>query len=502
MDAKSKNLQSKEQLYQYLKANKYNKNDILESEALRAIIDAVDHTVQRSTSSIQSFLLQKRFNIFYSYYPHFFQHIPNHAIIEVLSPFSDSFTDLELGEEFILSFDNEKLRFQASIPFTLSPFQVSNCNINKDSIDIELNAPRPFMFDRNSFLLSCNPSTLKNYQIYHLVNTLHSYTSAKMILFSDQLDKPLTFSVSLDFDIKFNINIAQECILRSLSQAIFSNFYVNFEKLPQDYLFHKIILEIVVPKLDDTIKTLPVNSMKTNLLPVFNLFDDYAMKIDCDYTQESYKIEHLDRPKEYVPTKLYEVQYNGFKAFHTYLNLSSAKSYDLIFEPSGHLRIDFLDPDIADLSELSNEVLVNAQWTQITSAEIGKKSYKFLPLSRVTGNLNFDIIYSYGYKRNHLLERADNILKVLNIINATGVDIDIFKVLVSIISNHDTYVVEFIDENIIDIVFDQQFGYVIYIVNDLCRLEFIFYTDLIGEFLSTHLSTRSSIQINFQVKVK
>lgn len=55
MDINLKDLQSREQLYQYLESNKYNKNDILESQDLKAIIDAVDYTVQRSTESTQNF---------------------------------------------------------------------------------------------------------------------------------------------------------------------------------------------------------------------------------------------------------------------------------------------------------------------------------------------------------------------------------------------------------------------------------------------------------------
>lgn len=502
MDAKLKDLQSKEQLYQYLETNKYNKDDILCSRDLRAIIDAVDYTVQQSTYSTQNFLLQRRFNLFYSYYPNFFQHVPNHAIVEVSAPGSGKFIDLELSEEFALKFDDEHFKFQAAIPFALSPFQVSNCYMGKNTINIELGAVRSFRFNRNRFLLGCDPLALKNYQIYHLVGTLRSYKSAKMILYTNQLEKPLIVNISLDFDIKLNIDKTQESILRSLSQAIFSSFYVKFDSLPEDYLFDKIMLEIEVSKLANIVKPLTRNSIRTNLLPVFNLFDDYAMKIDCDYSQESYAIQHLDGPKGYVPTKLYDVQYNGFKTYHSYLNLSGTKSYNLMFQSSGHMRIAFLDPSIEDLSQESNEVVINAQWTQIASAEIEKRSYTFLPLSRVIGNLKFNIIYSYGFKRNQLLERADNILKVLNIINATGLDIDIFKTLISLISNHDTYVVEFVDKSLVGIESIGQFSYVVYIINDLCKSEFMFYTDLVDAFLAAHLSRRIGIQINLQVKVK
>lgn len=183
MDINLKDLQSREQLYQYLESNKYNKNDILESQDLKAIIDAVDYTVQRSTESTQNFLLQRRFNLFYSYYPHFFQHVPNHAIVEVLANQNDRFIDFELGEEFILDLDNNRFRFQAAIPFVVSPFQVTNCYINNRIVNIELDAMKPFRFDRNRFLLSCNPLDMKNYQIYHLVNALREHKSATMTLF-------------------------------------------------------------------------------------------------------------------------------------------------------------------------------------------------------------------------------------------------------------------------------------------------------------------------------
>ncbi len=502
MDVKLKDLQSKEQLYQYLETNKYNKHDILGSQELRAIIDAVDYTVQRSTYSTQNFLLQRRFNLFYSYYPYFFQHVPNHAIVEVSKPLNDKFIDLELGEEFSLSFDKQDFRFQAAIPFTLSPFHVSNCYVMKNHINIELDATTPFSFDRNYFLLGCDPLELKNYQIYHLINAMKSYTSAKMFLYSKQLEEPLIVEISLDFDIKFNIGVTQETILRSLTQSMFSNFYVRFESLPEDFLFDKIVLEIEASKLDDVVRLLPKKSIRTNLLPVLNLFDDYAMKINCDYSQESYAIQHLEEPEEYIPTKLYEVQYNSTKAYHSYLNLSNAKSYNLMFESSGHMRVTFLDPDIEDLSNESNEVVINAQWTQAASAETQKKSYTFLPLSRAIGNLKFNIIYSYGYKRNQLLERADNILKVLNIINAIGLDTEIFKILVSLVSNHDMYALEFIDQNIVDIEVIGQFNYAIYVTSDLCKSEFIFYTSLVDTFLKAHLSRQVGIQINFQVKVR
>ncbi|WP_150468156.1 type VI secretion system baseplate subunit TssF/IglH [Francisella sp. SYW-9] len=502
MDTNLKEIQSKEQLYQYLESSKYNKNDILKSRDLKAIIDAVDYTVQRSTLSTQNFLLQRRFNLFYSYYPHFFQHIPNHAIVEISANQNDKFIDLELGEEFALNFDDNRFRFQAAIPFSLSPFEVINCYLDKSLLSIELDAIRPFRLDRNRFLLSCNPLALKNYQIYHLINALRQYKTAKMTLYSSQLEKPLSTSVALNFDIKLNLEVTQEAILRSLTQAVFSNFYVEFESLPEDYLFSKILLEIEVPKSNNIVKPLSGKSIKTNLLPVFNLFEDYAMKISCDYSQESYAVKHLDGPNEYVPTKLYEVQYNDDKAYHSYLNLSSAKSYNLMFEPSGHMRVAFLKPSLEDLSEEANEIVINAQWTQIASADIEKKNYTFLPLSRSIGSLKFNIIYSYGFKRNQLLERAENILKVLNVINATGLDVDLFNTLVSLITNHDIYAVDFIDKNLISIESDGQFSYAIYIRTDLSKSEFIFYADLVQKFLTNHFSRRIGIQINLKVKVK
>ncbi|AJC48374.1 hypothetical protein SD28_01215 [Allofrancisella guangzhouensis] len=500
MDTKFKDLQSKEQLYHHLESDKYNKDDILESPDLKAIIDAVEYTVQRSTQSIRDFLLQKRFNLFYSYYPYFFQHVPNHAIVEVATNQNDKFIDLELGEEFVLKLDDKKFRFQAAIPFILSPFQVTNCYIDKCVINIELDAIKPFRIDRNRFLLSTNPLVMKNYQIYHLINTLREYKAAKMTLFSHQLNKPISTPVFLNFDLKLNIGITQEIILKALTQAVFSNFYIEFENLPEDYLFYKIFLEIEIPEANNISKPLVSNSIKTNLLPVFNLFEDYAMKINCDYTQESYGIRHLDGPNEYVPTKLYNVEYNKQTAYHSHLKLSDAKSYDLIFEPSGHMRISFLNPSLEELSD-SNEIVINAQWTQTTSADVEKKNYTFLPLSRSIGSLKFNIIHSYGFRRNQLLERAENILKVLNIINATGLDIDTFNTLVSLITNQDIYAIEFIKENLISIESNGEFAYVIFIRTDLCKPEFIFCADLVHMFLATHLSKRIGAQVNFQIKV-
>ncbi|QIV96711.1 hypothetical protein EDC55_10336 [Allofrancisella inopinata] len=500
MDTDLKNIQSKEQLYQYLELNKHNKNDILGSGDLKVIIDAVEYTVQRSTQSIQEFILQRRFNLFYSYYPYFFQHVPNHAIVEASTNQNDKFIDLELGEEFVLKLDDSNFRFQAAIPFALLPFQVTNCYIDNSIINIEIDAIKPFRFDRNRFLLSANPLVMKNHQIYHLINTLREYKSAKMTLFVNELDKPISITVFLNFDLKFNLEITQEIILKALTQAVFSNFYVEFEDLPEDYLFYKILLEIEVPKSNNISKPLASNVIKTNLLPVFNLFEDHAMKINCDYTQESYGVKHLDGPNEYVPTKLYSVEYNKQIAYHNYLNLSNAKSYNLIFEPSGHMRIAFLDPSLEELSG-SNEIVINAQWTQIISADVKKKSYTFIPLSRSIGSLKFNIIYSYGFRRNQLLERAENILKVLNIINSTGLNIDTFKTLISLITNHDTYTVKFIEKNLINIESSGEFRYVISIRTDLYKPEFVFYADLVRMFLKTHLSKRIGVKVNFQIKV-
>ncbi|AJI60273.1 hypothetical protein IBE20_04450 [Francisella tularensis subsp. novicida] len=502
MDINLKDLQSREQLYQYLESNKYNKNDILESQDLKAIIDAVDYTVQRSTESTQNFLLQRRFNLFYSYYPHFFQHVPNHAIVEVLANQNDRFIDFELGEEFILDLDNNRFRFQAAIPFVVSPFQVTNCYINNRIVNIELDAMKPFRFDRNRFLLSCNPLDMKNYQIYHLVNALREHKSATMTLFSHNLDKPISINIVLNFDIILNLDITQEAILRSLTQAVFSNFYVEFENLPADTLFYKILLEIEILNIDNITTQLNNNSIRTNLLPVFNLFEDYAMKISCDYSQESYAIKHQDSPSEYVPTKLYDVHYNKQRAYHNYLNLTKAKSYELMFEESGHMRIAFLEPTIEDLSRNSNEIVINAQWTQIASANVEKKSYTFRPLSRSIGSLKFNIIYSYGFKRNQLLERAENILKILNVINATGIDIYIFNTLIYLVTNNDYYAIEFINRNIVSIESDRNLNYVVYIRTDLSKAEFSFYTNLVQNFLSSHLSRRIGVQINLEVKVK
>lgn len=502
MDIKLKNLQTNEQLYQYLESNKNNIDDVLKSSDLKTIIDAVDYTVQNATRSTKDFLLQKRFNIFYSYYPFFFQHVPNHAVVEVSAGHSNKFIDLELAEEFVLNREGDKFRFQAAIPFSVQPFQVTNTHINKNMLSVEISAFRSFKFDRNRFLLSANSMTMRNYQIYHLVKELKKYKSAKMTLFSEQLAKPITKQVFLNFDIVSSIDVTQETILKSLTQAFFSNFYIEFDSLPEEHLFNKIILEIELPITSVISKVLANDCLRTNLLPVINVFDDYAMKINCDYTKESYAIKHIDDPNMYVPTKLHTVGYNKEIAIHSYVNFGQTKSYDLIFEASGHIRIVFQDPDVIDIANKNNEVIVNAQWTQIYSADVERKSYTFMPLSRSLGNLRFNIVYNYGFKRNQLLERADNILKILNVIDMVGLKDEVFYSLVSLITNNDSYVINFIKNNLVCIEMVSYYEYVFLIKTELSKFEFIFYVELVYMFLLTHLSNQLSSKINLQVKVK
>ncbi|MEY8715362.1 type VI secretion system baseplate subunit TssF/IglH [Francisella philomiragia] len=494
-------LQSKDQLYGLLESAKQSESDILESSDLKVIIDAVENAVEKATRSTKDFLLQRRFNLFYSYYPYFFQHIPNHLIVEVLAEQTDKFIDLELAEEFILSVSDKKFRFQAAIPFTFQPFQVSNCYLMDNKLSIEIDGIRPFSLqNRDRLLLSINPLALKNYQIYHMIRALKNNKSAKITLFSYQIEKPLEIDIKINFELDLTLNNTQEIILKSISQAVFSSFYIEFESIQEDILFHKMLVEIDILNLKNIPKVLPQNSFRTNLLPVFNLFDGHAMKIDYDYTKESFAIKHSESLKDYVPTKLYRIEYNKEQACHENLNFVSSKSYCLNFDSSGHMRISFLDPSVSDLS-MSNEVTINAQWTQISSVDINKKSYTFLPLSRSIGNLNFKIINSYSFKRNQLLERAENILKVIKIINATRLSVELFKVLVSLITNDDDEVLRFMNESLVDVRSNNQVDYTIYIHSDLQFAEFSFYADLVQEFLRVHLSRFIGAQIDFNIQV-
>ena len=488
--------QSYEEILSFIN-NKKKLDDVSLSENdLKSIIAAVKYTTEKSTQSTKEYLLQKRLNQFYTYYPFYFQHIPNHAIIEVNSSSNQEFIDFELGESFLLTIEKDVFQYTALLPFSVSPFSVSGTYQNNNILTIELIRKQGFLLNRNRFLLSTNPMCFESYQIYHLINILKHFQSVNITLIKTNGGKKITFPAKLSFDCGLNIDINQSVVLKTVSQGIFGNFIIEFDDLPPEELYSKMFIDIKLSTTQFMPNPLPQNAFSTNLLPIINIIKDYAMSIKCDFSQESYAIMNSNDPKNYLPTKLCAVFYDKKPIDISYFSLENNKNYSLIFEKTGHMRIVINNPDLKEMTS-THTINVLADWIQSKTANIKKKNYNLVPLSRTLGDLNFKLVYNYSFKYNPIYAKAEDLLKIINLISCKGISKPIFLTLIQLISNNDDNIINFVDQSIIKIVDLGELKYLLVIDNAAPIEKIQYYINIVSEFLLTHISSRLGVKIRF-----
>ena len=492
---------STDQLYQYLTDHKHDQDTLLNSTELRAVIDAVNYSTNKAIESSKNFMVQKRMDQFYAFYPYFFHHIPNHALIEASSPATDTFLDFELNEVFRLNIERETFQFKVLNAFTLSPFQVSCCYFDDKLLTIELENQRTFKLNRNRFQLNLNPLVLENHEIYHLRNALIQAESTNLILFATDKEKPIEVPVKLNLNTELALDSNQKIMLETISQCLFSQFLIELQDLPEEQDYEKMLLEIKCQEIAHLPNPFPSLAFRTNLLPIINLFSDYSIDFDCDYSRETYAIKHLKDTEFYLPTRLHNVFYNKEAIYPESLNLNDNTSYNLKFEKTGHLRIGFDNIDVTQLGK-SYPVQVYAEWTQAKSADVQKKNYTLEPLSRTLGNLKYKIIYNYGFKRNALFEHAENILKIFNVINSSGISRDIFIAILELLSNNQAKLIESVKSTLLKLTPISTSTYQLTIRDEFALSYIHFYANLIKQFVNINLSNQLDKKINFKIKIE
>jgi hypothetical protein len=338
-------------------------------------------------------------SLLYKYYNNLFYFIPKHCLLEIEDSNYSSYRIVPDEQFFIYDKKSERsLTYTPRMETNILPAEkVQSYKVNDNNLAVRIRLKNNFEYD--SFNLWINPN-LSNYESYSIDGFLEEILNSKTtdifakVRYKDGSEAiKKIFLSKLRYQLKPIENIAMEIHSRSICHGfnikIENLFSYKSDEVKKITLYFKV--NVSAYGLHEV-----ENLFKINLVPVFNLFNDYSYSFYANKLLSQTAIKH-SQDTSAVPISINSVYENNKVVEFNNFYFEGVNEY--YFNVSKHnLDYNVVFPDLANRKN-NTKIHVHATWTQdldlsslieVNSSLIASTQCKIKPINILPSKSNFD----------------------------------------------------------------------------------------------------------------
>lgn len=279
-----------------------NQKDSLDVEPI-VLTDVFKKLGEQIRSEVQQSLQREKVLQVSRYHQHLLTQLPNHMLVKMQAHLGSSSLPLVANSQFnVLDAykpQDQAARYSTQNLVQLSAFEVSEVSHQLSNMQVELESKAPLFVEQFSFDLWVNPELWSqfDYQLprlkYALLNHAELTVTAQ---YEDGSEQPIPATLSaLD---GWTLACNDALFLRSTSPEFDLGMRLSFGKVPhQDKRVRVKSFKLLFGfdgevLLSPALKTAQSPLLSTNIVPLFNLYEDLSVAMPLDFRQEQINLHH------------------------------------------------------------------------------------------------------------------------------------------------------------------------------------------------------------------
>lgn len=431
------------------------KNQDITSSETAMLTETFSNIAQNIKTELDDRINNYSNSLLYKYYNNLFYFIPKHCLLQIEDSNYSSYRIVPDEQFFIYDKKSERsLTYTPRMETNILPAEKVQCyKVNDNNLAVKIRLKNSFEHDSFNLWINPNLSNRENYSIdgflEEILNSKITDIFAKVIYSDGSEAIKKIFLSKLRYQLKPIENIAIEIHSRSICHGfnikIENLFSYKSDEVKLITLYFKVNVSAYgLHEIDDL--------FKINLVPVFNLFDDYSYSFYVNKLLSQAVIKH-DQDVSAIPVSINSVYENNKIAEFNNFYFEGANEY--YFNVSKHnLDYNVVFPDLANRNN-NTKIHVYATWTQnldlsnlieVNSSLIASTQCKIKPISILPSKSNFNqssaTIFNLVDKlvSNNIYMKS-TFLSILSLLDLPKEKIDLFAELiqdidVDVITNH------------------------------------------------------------------
>ncbi|MCL9781014.1 hypothetical protein M9194_06195 [Vibrio sp. S4M6] len=374
----------------------------LEAEPI-VLTDVFKQLGEQINNEIQASLQREKTLHISRYHQHLLTHLPNHLLVKMQSHLSRACLPIAANSQFSIKDafkpHDEAARYSTQNLVQLTGFEVDSISYPMSSMQITMLPKSPLSIDQFSFDIWINPSLWGqlDYQLSRLKQALLKQSTLKVTaIFDDgrQQEVLATLTDINDWLLASNDAIA----LRATSPEFDLGMRLTFSKVPHRENTNRVTQLILHFDFDGDValspalKTAQQPLLVTNIVPLFNLYEDHSVSMPLDLRQENIRLHHSGdtkaRPFYVRQVFINQIDYEPFHQHGESEFVFHKESAALIYTPNNiresitkkqkiSARIYwYQDIPLPELAKISTSA-VNTQATDFAILKAGEAKQQF-----------------------------------------------------------------------------------------------------------------------------
>lgn len=418
------------------------KQDITFSEAA-VLAETFGDVAKNIKSELDDRIISYSRSLLHKYYNNLFYYIPKHCMLGIEGGNTKGYKIAPDEQFYIYDKKNQNsLLYTPRIETNILPAEkAKTIRVNDNTIAVEIEFNKSFDYNRFTLWLEPHLVDKKSYSMDLFLNDILNLKATDMFAKVEYVNGAKAIKNITLSKLKLQLKPIEVLAASIHSKSLTRGFDVEIENL-FSYKSDEVKKIVLYFKVDTNSYRLYEfeDLFKINILPVFNLFDDYSYSFYTNRLLSQVKLSH-NQDKNAIPTSIISIYENNklidFDNFYFsgineyYFNVSKQKlDYNMVF------------PNLVNKSD-NTKVHLYATWTQDieisnfieVSSAITPMQTKINPLSIYEGATNFELssatIFNLVDKlvSNNIYEKA-TFISILSLLGLSKDKMELFQEIV------------------------------------------------------------------------